>query len=115
MGKVKIYLDEDVRPIIADILKERGYEVISTIEAKMMGKTDVEQIEFAVKNEMAILTHNIKDFVQLHKRYHKKHYGIILSEQIPLKNLLRRILTFLSKTDAKDVKGEIIWLSKYKI
>ena len=114
MGKIKIYLDEDVRPIIAEILNERGYEAISTIKANMVGKTDKEQIEFAIKNQMAVLTHNIKDFVQLHKIYQREHYGIILSEQIPLKPLLRRLLTFLSKTDAKEIKGQIIWLSKYK-
>ena len=80
----------------------------------MTGKTDKEQIEFAISNQMAILTHNIKNFVQLHKMYQKEHYGIILSGQIPLKPLLRRLLIFLSKTKAEDIKGQIIWLSKYK-
>ncbi len=114
MGKIKIYLDEDVRPIIAEILNERGYEAISTIKANMTGKTDKEQIEFAIRNQMALCTHNIKDFVQLHKIYQKEHYGIILSEQIPLKTFLRRLLIFLSKTNAEDIKRQIIWLSKYK-
>ena len=114
MGKVKIYLDEDVRPILADILRERGYDTISTLESKMIGSTDKAQMDFAIQEERAILTHNIKDFVQMHRVYQDKHYGIILSEQISLKELLRRILRFLAQTKSNKVKGQIIWLSKYK-
>lgn len=114
MGKLKIYLDEDVRPILADILRERGYDTISTVDSGMIGSSDNAQMDFAIQEERTILTHNIKDFVQIHRIYQEKHYGIILSEQISLKELLRRILRFIAQTKLDEVKGHIIWLSKYK-
>lgn len=114
MEEIKVYIDEDVRPILAEILRERGYDAISTLEANMNGSTDKAQMDFAIKDKRAILTHNIKDFVQIHKVYQSRHFGIILSDQISLKELLRRTLRFLARSVADKVQGKIIWLSKYK-
>lgn len=114
MEKVKIYLDEDVRPLLAEILRRRGYDVVSCIERKIFGLSDEEQLTIAIKDKRAILTHNIKDFVLLHKKWESLHYGIILSEQIYFSILLRRMLRFLAITTPEKVKGSLIWLSDYR-
>ena len=108
MEKVKIYLDEDVRPLLAEVLRSRGYDVVSCVERGFFGLSDKEQLNIAIKERRAILTHNIKDFVQLHKKLEGAHFGIILSDQIPFSVLLRRTLKFLAITSSEYVKGRLI-------
>ncbi len=114
MQKIKAYLDEDVRPLLAKILRERGYDAVSCIEKRHFGLSDEKQLSIAAQNKRAILTHSIKDFIPLHEKIKEKHYGIILSEQIPLRMLLKRISKLLSPSSPDDIKGTIIWLSNYK-
>jgi len=114
MEKVKIYLDEDVRPLLAEVLRSKGYDAVSCVERGFFGLSDKEQLNIAIKERRAILTHNIKDFVQLHKKLEGAHFGIILSDQIPFSVLLKRTLKFLATTSSKYVKGRLIWLSNYK-
>ena len=79
MEKVRVYLDKDVIPLLAKVLKNRGYDVFSCIERKKFGLTDEEQLNIATRDKRAIMTHNIKDFVKLHKKLNGEHSGIILS------------------------------------
>ncbi len=112
-GEIKIYLDEDVHPLLAQVLRERGYDVISCIEEKLIGLSDEQQLLKAIERKRAIMTHNIRDFVKLHRKHYPSHYGIILSDQVEFKILLRRILRFLSQTSLETTRGHIIWLSVY--
>lgn len=114
MASVKLYLDEDVRPLLADILRDRGYDVSSTSHARRKGLTDPEQLEYAMRERRALVTHNIRDFVQLHARLADNHYGIVLSNQEPLPVLLRRLLYFLSRETSASAKGRLFWLSDYE-
>jgi hypothetical protein len=60
------------------------------------------------------LTHNIKDFVQLHKKFKEEHFGIILSDQIAFPIILKRLLKLLLVSSQEGLKGKLIWLSEYK-
>jgi predicted nuclease of predicted toxin-antitoxin system len=99
MANIALLLDEDVRPLLGEILRHRGYDVVHVIEVDRAGKTDADQLAYAASHQRAILTHNIRDFRQLDKQYHeesREHFGILLFDQIPLRDLLRRTLRFLS-------------------
>jgi len=41
---INLYLDEDVDPLLARVLRERGYDCMSTQEAQNRGITDAEQL-----------------------------------------------------------------------
>jgi predicted nuclease of predicted toxin-antitoxin system len=114
---ISLYLDEDVRVLLAEVLRGRGYKAVHVLETKRAGKSDEEQFVYAVEHEMALLSHNIKDFKILSKKYEMqgiRHYGIIVSEQIPFKELLRRMLKFLSLESKESIKSRLIWLQDYK-
>jgi len=32
MEKVKIYLDEDIRPLLAEVLRSKGYDAVSCVK-----------------------------------------------------------------------------------
>lgn len=53
---VKLYVDEDIRPLLAEVLRQRGYDVKSAVEEGLMGLSDEEQILQAAKEERALLT-----------------------------------------------------------
>lgn len=117
MSKISLYLDEDVRVLLAEVLRNRGYTVSHPLEVKRTGKSDEEQLAYAVKNKMAILTHNIRDYIVLYKSYEahrENHFGIIVSDHIPFNELLRRTLKFLSSHSGESIKNRLIWLQDYK-
>jgi predicted nuclease of predicted toxin-antitoxin system len=117
MRAVSLFLDEDVRVLLAEVLRNRGYEATHVLEAGRCGKSDEEQLAYASKNKMAILTHNVKDFTILSKAYEaqgKKLYGIIVSGQLPFNELLKRVLRLLSSHPGDAFTNKIIWLSDFK-
>ncbi len=66
---IKLYLDEDVRPLLAEILRSRGYDAVGCVEKGQTGATDKQQMLVAIKEERAILTHNIRGFIKLHSKF----------------------------------------------
>lgn len=66
---IHVYTDEDMYGTIARALRDRGYDAISTPEARNLGQSDAEQLRYAISQQRAILTFNVRDFVQLHTEY----------------------------------------------
>jgi predicted nuclease of predicted toxin-antitoxin system len=114
---IKLYLDEDVDPLLAEILRDRGLDCTSTHESGNRGHTDFDQLVFATRQERAILTFNVKDFVPLAQEFvaaGRNHSGIIVSDHLPFRELLRRILILLHKQAHDDLTDKLLWLQDYK-
>jgi hypothetical protein len=45
---IHVYLDEDVDVLVASLLHSRGFEATTAKQAGQLGKTDVEQLEYAI-------------------------------------------------------------------
>ncbi len=104
-------------PLLAKVIRDRGYDVLSTHDADMHKSDDYRQIDFATAQGRAILTHNIRDFNRVAKEYakiNKSHSGIILSSQQPFKELLKRTLRLLHKHVADDISNNVVWLRDFK-
>jgi predicted nuclease of predicted toxin-antitoxin system len=117
VSNISLYLDEDVRVLLAEVLRDRGYKAVHVLETERTGKSDEYQLDYAVEHRMSVLTHNIRDFKILSEKYGvlgKRHSGIIVSEQIPFKELLKRTLKFLSLESKESIKNRLIWLRDYK-
>lgn len=81
---ISLYLDEDVSFKIAINLRNRGFDVLHTVEAGMLRASDEEQLNKAIANQRTFLTHNKKHFLALHERYltsGKRHFGIIVASR----------------------------------
>ena len=48
MAKITLLLDEDVRPILGEILRQRGYDAVHVLDAGRTGQSDAEQLAYAV-------------------------------------------------------------------
>lgn len=114
---IALYTDEDVHKKLAGQLRKRDYDAISAYEVGTNELLDEQQLEYAISHERAILTFNSRDFSILHKEYKKQareHFGIIVSEQLPIGETLRRVLKMLDRIDADQMKGTYHDLGEFK-
>ncbi len=109
----KLYTDEDVDPLLANVLREKGFDVLSCHQCGMWGQSDEAQLEFSTKNQRALLTHNIRDFCLLARGWtekNKRHSGIVLSKQTHFSELLRATIRFLGTTNERLLQNQVVWL-----
>jgi predicted nuclease of predicted toxin-antitoxin system len=114
--RIRLYLDEDVPLSLAQSLLNRGVDVITTQEAENYSLSDREQLLFASNEKRVIFTHNRRDFKILHEEFVKRggeHYGIILSDQLPVGILLRRIMKLWFTLKAEDMRNRLEFLSNW--
>jgi predicted nuclease of predicted toxin-antitoxin system len=117
MSLIRIYLDEDVRPLLATILRERGYDAVSAVELGRLSIPDADHFEYAATNNRSLLTFNIRDFVPLATRAIEegRHFsGLIVTEQIPFSQLLRRTLRLVGAVQSEEIADRVVWLADYR-
>ena len=96
---VRLYIDADVTPALARLLREHGFDAISAHEVGNAKLADADQMTHAASQGRAILTYNSKDFARLLDQYWwegREHQGVIVSQQMPIGELLRRTLRLLN-------------------
>lgn len=110
---IHVYLDEDVDVLVATLLRSRGFKATTAHQAGQLGKTDAEQLEYAVSQRAAILTHNRTDFENLAREYFEQnclHCGIIIAVRNPYQEVVRRLLTILNSITADEMENQIIYI-----
>ena len=111
--KLKLFLDEDIHTGLSHALQQRGYDVVHAQALKRKGKSDSEQLAFAVQQERCLVTFNVRDFVYLHNQYareNREHWGIIVSRQLPIGETLRRLLKKIGLATRDDFRNRIDFL-----
>ena len=78
MSKLVFYTNESINIAIAEGLKRRGVEVISARDAGNLGLLDEEQLEYARRKDLVIVTHD-DDFLSI--AIDCKHKGIVFVHQ----------------------------------
>src|SRR2546421_4091236 len=80
----RLYLDQDVPVQLAGMLRARGLDTLTTLDAEMLGQADEDQLIFATREGRTLVTHNREDFEALHADWlmaGRNHAGIIVSPQ----------------------------------
>ena len=78
---MKVYLDEDLSPSIAILLRQRGIDATSANEVGNSQLGDRTQLQYATREARAIVTRNVVDFLELARdavASNTRHAGIIL-------------------------------------
>lgn len=117
MEKIKLYVDEDITDLLSRTLRSRGFDVISAHEVGMRGRTDKEQLNYAIKGQRAILSCNIKHFCSLAKDYFEgeiEHFGIIVTNQVDFPILLYRTIKLIERLSPQQIYNRFEWLHNYK-
>ena len=112
---IRLYFDEDSsRHSLARELRFRGADVITAIEAGMVGRADEQQLEWTASNGRALYSFNRGDFYSLHTTWlceGRHHSGIILSRQgLSVGEQMRRLLRFTSTLTAEEMRNRIEFL-----
>jgi hypothetical protein len=98
----------DVHGGLAAQLRRRGFDAVSAYEVGNARPDDSDQLEYAANQRRAILTCNIKDFEPLFEEWWqagRKHYGVIVSEQLPIGEMLRRVVRLLNTMSADEMEN----------
>lgn len=110
---ITLYADEDVDVLVADLIRARGFDVLTTREAQRLHATDEEQLAFAASEGRALLTHNRADFESLHQIYiatGKHHAGILVAVRHPPYEIVRRLLLILNQVTADEVSDQLRYI-----
>jgi predicted nuclease of predicted toxin-antitoxin system len=73
----RLFVDEDVPWAAVDHLRTLGHDVLTVDEVGRKGAADADQLAFAAADGRAVVTHNRRHFLRLHRR-DDNHAGIII-------------------------------------
>ncbi|BAY29003.1 hypothetical protein NIES2107_08440 [Nostoc carneum NIES-2107] len=107
-----LYTDEDMSALVATLLRSRGLDVTTVPEQATIGKTDIEQLEFATSVGRCILTHNRVDFERLHLQYiaeDKQHSGIIIVPQKNAYEVAQRIGILVNALNVEEIRNQLLY------
>jgi hypothetical protein len=109
----RVYLDEDVDVLIATLLRSRGYEATTALEAGKLQLSDAEQLAFAAIAGFVILTHNRLHFESLAAECladGRQHAGIIIAVRRPAYEIARRLLVLLNDISADEFRNQVFYV-----
>jgi predicted nuclease of predicted toxin-antitoxin system len=110
---IELYLDENVSVIVARILRARGVSVLTTDECGNMGKTDEDQMKFAIDNELVLVTMDRIDFEKIaqdHFRRNIEHFGIAIIADNSPQIVAQRLNSLVDAYTADEMKNQIVYL-----
>jgi hypothetical protein len=116
MNRIRFYTDEDMYRAIASQLRAAGFDAVSTPEAGRLGETDEAQLQWAAQQGRAIATFNVGDYARLHHEWMtqgRHHAGVIVSQQRPIGDVLRRLLFLGATLDADAMRDRLEYLSNW--
>lgn len=109
MAKIKFYFDESVNVAVAAGLRRRGVTTITARDSGNLGLTDAEQLRYAVKNVLVIVTHD-DDFLNLAAK--KTHTGVVYVHQqkYSIGDFMRHLKLLWDIVDSGEMKNHIEFL-----
>ena len=119
MSPIEIYIDEDAMDSdLVAALRSRGVTVITPLDAGLTGKSDDEQLAFAVEHGCVLYTFNVSDFYRLHTAWvgaGREHGGMILAPQqrFSVGEQLRRILRLRAATTTVRMRNKVEFLGNW--
>lgn len=109
----RLFLDEDVSVLVAELLRSRGYTVATVTGLDLKGGTDAEQLAFARRGNFILVTHNRVDFEALAVRYFdegRHHSGIIIAAVNPPQVIAERIDAVLTRFASDNFTDQLVYV-----
>jgi predicted nuclease of predicted toxin-antitoxin system len=110
---ISLYLDEDVDVLVASLLRARGVQVTTTRDADQLHRSDSEQLVYATRHRMALVTHNLSDFESLARSYFtngQAHTGIIIAFRNPPQIIAARLMRLVNQVTADEIENQLRYI-----
>ncbi len=109
-NKIRFYLDENMAKEVADGLRTRNIDVITTPEAGHMGLKDEEHLRYALVEVRVFVTQD-EDFLILHSRQ-IPHAGIAYYKPrtVSNKDVIRGLVLIYDVLDADEIMNHVEFL-----
>lgn len=110
---IHLYFDEDVSVGIVENLRTRGFNVLSVRDAGARGRSDDEQMLYAVSQKRAVVTHNRIDFEKQHVKFLEggmNHYGVVIAKRRKDAEVVTKLLTLLDEVTAEEMKNQLRYI-----
>jgi predicted nuclease of predicted toxin-antitoxin system len=120
---LRLLLDEQQDPAIAQSLRKEGLDVIAVAERLELREiSDADVLAAAIADRRAVVTEDVRDFTILHRRFLEQgqtHYGILLTSRTRFprhragrRALLAALRSVLGAHESEDaLRDQLIWLS----
>ncbi len=117
---MRLLLDEHIAPMVAERLRERGYDVIAVRERPaLLGAADEELMSVAVEERRAVATYDIAGFRVLARERilaEEHHFGVVLLDRASfpqgkryMGGLIAALERLLSAMPAEDALVDREW------
>lgn len=110
---IRLYLDEDVNVLVADLLQARGFDVLTARDAGQLHAKDAEQLAYAVNQSRTLVTHNRTDFEELVQSYFglgQTHYGVIFAVRRSPQEIAQRLLIILNQVTSDEMQNQVRYI-----
>lgn len=110
---IRLYLDEDVNVLVADLLKARGFDAITARDANQLHASDADQFAYAVSQNRTLVTHNRIDFEALVQTYFEQsqpHCGVIFAVRRSPQEIAQRLLVILNQVAADEMQNQVRYI-----
>lgn len=110
MGEaIRLYTDEHVSRAVVNGLRQRGIDVLTLVDAGMLGATDGQHLARARAECRVIFTQD-DDFLRLHASG-VDHSGIVYAPQgTPIGEIIRGLVLICEVLDGDDMEGHVEFL-----
>ena len=106
----KFYADENVPLAISRALQRRGIDILTAQEARLLGKSDLDQLSFAIKHHRVIITHD-SDFLALIQKEKMVHHGVLFfTRQVKINEGITEIERINLTYSAEELERTILFL-----
>jgi hypothetical protein len=112
---LRLLLDSDVTVAAAPALRLRGFDVVSIRERGQESLPDAEVLLCAADQGRCLITYNARHFRGIHGMWlaeSRHHSGIVVSKQLPIRQLLRRLQAFLNSFTPTQLADQLLWLPR---
>ena len=119
--RARLYLDEDVLPELARVLRSAGHDAVSAHEVGALGLTDEEQLIRATAQGRALLSFNFRHFIRIAQELYEAgghHAGIVVSyrqyRRRELRDLRRAVVRLLGAVPGEDLENSVYVLDQFR-
>ncbi len=107
--RVRLYTDEHVARAVARGLRNRGVDVVTAVQAELLGATDEQHLRWAKTNGRVLFTLD-SDFLRLHAAG-VEHDGIVYASQgTSVGDQIRGLMLIFQLLSAQDMKSHVEFL-----